>query len=411
MSGPEALEKTKSRNLVICCDGTNNEFGVNNTNVVRLIQALNRDPAKQRLHYDPGVGTLPEIGRVTRLGKWLSKVRGLAFGAGLSANIEEAYSYLMDFWEPGDKVFLFGFSRGAYSVRVLAALLHALGLMPRGSQNLLPYAMRLFKGSKGRRDDKDYWKLLNHFRRTFARQIKPGEDDRRFPVHFLGVWDTVSSVGWLWNPVTYPFTRTNPSVDVIRHAVSVDERRCFFRQNQMVQAKRKPGEPQQDLKELWFPGVHCDIGGGYPLSEGGLWQEPFRWMVTEAQAAGLELNEPQLHTILKRSPVSPPWWAANSWIDDKHESLTWQWWLAEFFPKLERRRTQDGAGSWTYASRKTPKLGLFGHREIDDGAMIHSSTLRRIRELNTYKPRNLSNSFVATVRGLKDVPDDLPYKK
>ena len=274
-----------SRNIVICCDGTNNEFGVNNTNVVRLIQALNRDPAKQRLHYDPGVGTLPEVGRVTALGKWLSKVRGLAFGSGLSSIVEDAYSYLMDFWEPGDRVFLFGFSRGAYSVRVLAGLLHALGLLPRGNQNLLPYVMRLFKGSRGRRDNKDYWNLLNHFRWTFARQISDRDDDRRFPVHFLGVWDSVSSVGWVWDPVTYPFTRRNPSIEVIRHAVSVDERRCFFRQNLMVPADR---EPPQDFKELWFPGVHCDVGGGYPKTEGGLWQEPFRWMIAEAQAAPVQ---------------------------------------------------------------------------------------------------------------------------
>src|SRR5690349_17360179 len=134
-----------SRNFVICCDGTNNQFGPQNTNVVRLVQALDRDPAKQRLYYDPGVGTLPEPRALTRLMKWFAKVRELAFGAGLTWNVEEAYSYLMDFWEPGDRVFLFGFSRGAYTARVLAGLLHMLGLMPRGNQNLVPYAMRLFK--------------------------------------------------------------------------------------------------------------------------------------------------------------------------------------------------------------------------------------------------------------------------
>ena len=397
------------RNLVICCDGTNNEFGVNNTNVVRLIQALNRDPAKQRLHYDPGVGTLPEIGAVTALGKWLSKVRGLAFGAGLSENVEEAYSYLMDFWEPGDKVFLFGFSRGAYSVRVLAALLHALGLMPRGSQNLLPYVMRLFRGTRGRRDNKEYWALLNQFRRTFARQISERDDDRRFPVYFLGVWDTVSSVGWVWDPVTYPYTRRNPSIDIIRHAVSVDERRSLFRQNSIVKADRPEGKPQQDLKEIWFPGVHCDVGGGYPTTEGGLWQGPFVWMLAEVHAAGLELDERRLAAILERPAASPPWWTANQWTDRKHESLSWKWWIPEFFPKLEKLRKWEG-GSWKYSSFSVPRLGLFRHREIDEGAMIHSSALLRIRNLASYKPKNLSNSFLETVRGLQDVPDVLAYK-
>jgi uncharacterized protein (DUF2235 family) len=102
-----------SLNHVICCDGTNNQFGTENTSVVRLIQALDRDPAKQRLYYDPGVGTLPEPGALTRLQKKISEWYGLAFGAGLNSKVEEAYSYLMHFWEPGDRVFLFGFSRGA----------------------------------------------------------------------------------------------------------------------------------------------------------------------------------------------------------------------------------------------------------------------------------------------------------
>src|SRR5690349_18658193 len=142
-----------SRNFIICCDGTNNQFGIENTNVVRLVQSLDRDPAKQRLYYDPGVGTLPEPGLWTSAGKWISKVFGLAFGGGLGWKVEEAYSFLMENWEPGDKVFLFGFSRGAYSVRVLAGLLHALGLLPHGNQNLVPYVMRLFKASRKQRKE------------------------------------------------------------------------------------------------------------------------------------------------------------------------------------------------------------------------------------------------------------------
>ena len=134
-----------SRNLVLCCDGTDNQFGPQNTSVVRLAQVVERDPQKQLLYYDPGVGTLPEPGVFTRVGKRISELVGLAFGAGLAGKVGEAYSYLMDFWEPGDQVFLFGFSRGAYTVRLLAGMLHALGLLPRGNQNLVPYVMRLFK--------------------------------------------------------------------------------------------------------------------------------------------------------------------------------------------------------------------------------------------------------------------------
>ena len=181
------------RNLVVCCDGTNNEFGIENTNVARLVQVLERDPvlpdlpaegapaeprSKQLLYYDPGVGTLPEPGVLSRLSTKISNMLGLAFGAGLNRNVEEAYSFLMDFWEPGDRVYLFGFSRGAYTVRVLAGLLHALGLLPRGNQNLVPYVLRLFSAIRGRSPDGSsgtswYWRLCHEFRWTFARPVRP----------------------------------------------------------------------------------------------------------------------------------------------------------------------------------------------------------------------------------------------
>ena len=134
-----------ARNLVIGCDGTNNQFGTENTNVVRLIQVLDRDPAKQRVYYDPGVGTMPEPGFVTPVGKWVSKVFGLAFGAGLAGKIGAAYKFLMDHYEPGDRIFLYGFSRGAYTVRALAGALHQFGLLPAGSDNLIPYVLRYSK--------------------------------------------------------------------------------------------------------------------------------------------------------------------------------------------------------------------------------------------------------------------------
>ena len=114
-----------------------------------MSQVLDRRPDRQRHYYDPGVGTLPEPQMLTRLGMRASELFGLAFGAGLIAKVEEAYSYLMDIWGPDDRVFLFGFSRGAYTVRVLAGLLHGLGLLPRGSNNMVPYVMRLFESVRG----------------------------------------------------------------------------------------------------------------------------------------------------------------------------------------------------------------------------------------------------------------------
>ena len=384
------------RNLVICCDGTNNQFGPENTNVVRLVQVLDRDPAKQRLYYDPGVGTLPEPGAFSAFRKRLSETAGLAFGAGLNWKVQEAYTYLMENWEPGDRVFLFGFSRGAYTVRVLAGLLHTLGLLPRGGENLVPYVMRLFKSVRNRPQGQHpnssvgYWKLCNEFRWTFARAIPRGKDDRRFPVHFLGVWDTVSSVGWVWDPAKFPYTRCNPSVEVARHAVSVDERRAFFRQNLL---EKSDG---QDFKEYWFAGVHSDVGGGYPKSDGYLWQEPFGWMRSEAQHAGLLIDDKRLQNVLRRNQTSQP-----SWKDEQHESLTTRWWPAEFFPKLSR------SVNWSF---RTPRFNRGRPRYIQNGASIHRTVLERVQQTD-YRPKNFPKPFVERVLGLSTpLPETLPFQ-
>src|ERR1051325_6829356 len=276
------------RNIIVCCDGTNNEFGPKNTNVVRLVQVLDREAPTQLVYYDPGVGTFPDPGTWTKMGKRLSEWIDLAFATDLSRKVEAAYTYLMNYWQPDDRVYLFGFSRGAYSVRVLAALLYHLGLLPRGSENMVPYAMRLFSGTRGGATDeqagkRNYWALCSEFRRTSARKIDGG-DQRHFPIHFLGVWDTVSSVGWVWNPKSYPYTGYNPGIAHLRHAVSLDERRCMFRQNRLNNKK----DPTQDLVQLYFPGVHSDVGGGY--GDSYLWQPAFDWLVDEAAKAGLELD-------------------------------------------------------------------------------------------------------------------------
>ena len=129
------------RNIVVCCDGTGNEYGPNNTNVVKLYEALVRD-TNQLAFYDPGVGTFSPLG--IPIGRRVGLLLGKAFGAGLQQNVEDAYRYLMDRYLPGDQLFLFGFSRGAYTVRALAGMLHLCGLLQKGSVNLVPYASRIY---------------------------------------------------------------------------------------------------------------------------------------------------------------------------------------------------------------------------------------------------------------------------
>jgi uncharacterized protein (DUF2235 family) len=358
-----------SRNLIVCFDGTNNQFGAHESNVVRLVHALERFGERQIVYYDPGVGTLPEPGLLTKVAKRISELFGLAFGVGLVAKIERAYAFLMRTWQPGDRVFLFGFSRGAYTARALAGLLHMFGLLAPSHENLLPYVMRLFRGSR-RVDDEDakVWRVSAQFRNTFARDV--GVEHRRFRVHFLGVWDTVASVGWIWDPVKFRYTAANPSILTIRHAVAIDERRSFFRQNLFASGVR-----DQDLVELWFAGVHADVGGGYPEDQGGLWREPFVWMLDEAKQAGLLIDREREQRVLSRVPAPE-----KPWAEPLHESLTWLWWLAELFPKLRYNKR---------LGRRLPSIGLGRRRRIEPDARLHRSVMQRMESVKGYVPRNV----------------------
>jgi uncharacterized protein (DUF2235 family) len=380
------------KNIVVCFDGTNNKFGPQNTNVVRLVQLLERDPLTQRLYYDPGVGTLPEPGVWSAAGKRISEIYGLAFGRGLSWKVQEAYSYLMDFWEPGDQVLVFGFSRGAYSARVLAGMLHALGLLPRGNHNLVPYVMNLYGAMRGEQSGPHQWSTLcDQFRWTFARVVPEDKEQRHFHVHYLGLWDTVSSVGWVWDPAKYRYTARNPSVHAVRHAISIDERRWFFRQNRMKQAT-----PDQRVDEIWFPGVHSDIGGGYPQADGALWREPFVWVLAGAEAAGLKVDAARKAQILPPSPTDA------TCTDRKHESLKGFWWPAEFFPKWQ----------WSSLRQRTrPAIGGGRFRSIGQGELLHRSALVRLRKDATYRPGNLAPAFVDVIRSQPTVPDTAGYDR
>ncbi len=128
------------KNIIICSDGTGNEFGETNTNVVGVFKAIVRNQ-EQVAFYDPGVGTFDVLGRT--IGKKVGYLMGFAFGWGVQKNIEDAYEYLMNQYEPGDHVYLFGFSRGAFTVRSLAGMLTKCGLLQKGSKNLLPYASEM----------------------------------------------------------------------------------------------------------------------------------------------------------------------------------------------------------------------------------------------------------------------------
>src|SRR5688572_26426384 len=132
------------KNIVICCDGTGNEVNANEfTNVVKLYRRLSReDPARQINYYDPGLGTLGTPGFRTRTFTSITRLIGLAFGYGIHDNVKDAYLFLMRNYQEGDRIFLFGFSRGAYTVRALAGMLFRVGLLEYGNDNLVEHALK-----------------------------------------------------------------------------------------------------------------------------------------------------------------------------------------------------------------------------------------------------------------------------
>ena len=185
------------KNIVICCDGTANEFARNKTNVVKLYYSLHQDPTKQLTYYHPGLGTMEPAGALTTFARRVTKLLGKAIGYGLENDIRDVYAFLMNSFEPDDKVYLFGFSRGAYTVRAVASLLHMYGLIQSGNTPLVPYAIRMMiginrsKGGSTKLSDsaEEYFELAKDSKATMAQGVcRPW---------FVGVWDTVSSVGWV----------------------------------------------------------------------------------------------------------------------------------------------------------------------------------------------------------------------
>jgi uncharacterized protein (DUF2235 family) len=358
------------KNIVLCCDGTANEFTRDRTNVVKLFYALTHDPLAQATYYHPGLGTMEAVGAITTTTRKITKLLGKATGYGLEADIRDAYVFLMNHFQEGDRVFLFGFSRGAYTVRSVAALLHMYGLIRPGNEPLVPYAIRMMMAITKLQERKSppaevsaYFRLAEEFKQHFC--IK-GCDP-----HFVGVWDTVSSVGWIENPLRLPYTSNSPNIAIGRHAIAIDERRAFFRTNLWHPA---PDGGPKDLKQVWFPGVHCDVGGGYPEAESGLAKIPLEWMLREAKTAGLLVEPVRESLVLGQSGGGfvPPDAQA-----DMHESLTGCWWLAEFIPKRHFN---------TQRKEEERRLNLFRRRTISPGALIHQSAFARGAEYSARLP-------------------------
>ena len=354
-----------AKNIVLCCDGTANQFAPDNTNVVKLFSVLVHNDPRQRTYYQPGIGTMEPPGALTPIGRRITRALGMALGAYLENDIRNACAFLMQEHEPGDRVFLFGFSRGAYTVRSLAALLRMYGLLFRGNEPMIPYAIRMMmaidEARKGKPDlhertIRNYFELAAAFKSAMARECKP---------HFVGVWDTVSSVGWIANPLKLPYVADNGDIAVGRHAVALDERRAFFRTNLWrLNTDTRDTHGPVDLKQVWFAGVHSDVGGGFPEPESGLSKLALEWMLDEAVDHGLLVDADRRNAMLGGDPRS----ARPDPRGQMHESLTGPWHVAEYVPKQH----------FDFSTRQTTwRANRYRRRTVPADALVHWSVYER----------------------------------
>lgn len=281
------------KRIVICADGTWNRPEKNlkkdiPTNVLRLARSVKPGGAegtKQQVFYDWGIGSYHD------------QITAGATGKGLNKNIMDDYRYIVQNYSHGDEIFLFGFSRGAYTIRSLCGLINNCGILKRPDARLIQ-------------------KAFNHYKKPGPNHAPDGSasvqfrDDHSYPsrqIKFVGVWDTVgalgipiSFLGFLDPPDEFYDTKIGPNISIARHAMAIDEVRSDFEPTIW-----NPQPSKLDLKQAWFAGVHSDIGGGYKRDKDGtlLSDIPLDWMIREARSAGLVL-ESHLRDRLNPNPTA-----------------------------------------------------------------------------------------------------------
>ncbi len=289
-----------AKRIIICSDGTWNTPDQRDNGVVRptnvtktalSIAARGTDGMLQKTFYDTGVGT-----------EWYDKIRGGISGVGISKKIKEAYHFLVDYYEEGDELFFFGFSRGAYTVRSTVGLIRNCGLLKKENVRKIDEAYDLYR----RHDDNSHPSSVEAelFRKTYSIDIR---------VKFIGVWDTVGALGipvkklnFLNNFLNVSFhdMKLSSYVDNAFQVLAIDERReafepCIWEQQEHAS--------NQCLEQIWCSGTHSNIGGGY--EDTGLSDISFEWMREKAKSCGLTFDD---RAFIRRYPeqniiILPKW--------------------------------------------------------------------------------------------------------
>lgn len=280
-----------ARQLILCCDGTNNNLtgGWNDTNVTKLSDLLEPEAHGQLLYYDPGVGNpaeLPGASITDTLSRRWERLHGLAFGKGVYENIAEAYLFLMRHYRPGDQIFLYGFSRGAFTARSIGGLVTQFGVLRPEMEGLVHTLLHVYFSDR-EKGGAEYQRIRAQINDMFC-----SGDTREAPVWFVGVWDTVASVGapLLKRTITASPTIAGKRFRHVRQALALDEhRRAFEPRPYYVDPNHDYAAHGQSIKQLWFAGAHCDVGGGYPHPEARLSHDALLWMLQESLDCGLRL--------------------------------------------------------------------------------------------------------------------------
>lgn len=343
-----------TRHVVLCLDGTNNYPNGGYTNIQRLCRALARDEA-QFTYYQPGVGTIEPSSLAFRPGRRLGMFVDSMTALMLQRHVCSAYRYLMDTYREGDVLYAFGFSRGAYAVRVLAGLLTKVGLLHAGFDEMVRFAWETYARPKNT-------EAANAFKEHYSRPVR---------VRLLGLFDTVSSIGLPWTPRALPLTFRNPAVEIVRHAQALDERRVMFVQNGWAdpRAARTRGT---DVQQVWFAGVHSDVGGGYAEGEAQLSRIPLAWMMREAEAAGLRFERSVQQKLLCGETIDVESVSRRFATGPVHDELRRApWWHALECIPMPRRRRIDGhwRTRWVVNAGKP--------RTLPAGALLHESVRLR----------------------------------
>src|ERR1700712_4781405 len=269
-----------SKRLIICCDGTwntpdqteNGQPALTNVTKVALSVAPSSEAGiEQRVHYQPGVG----------VGRW-EHILGGAFGYGLSRNVRDAYRFIVENYEPGDELYFFGFSRGAFTARSTVGLIRNAGVLRRENIGQIDEAYNLYRDKATHPNDV----ASQLFRRTYSFEPR---------IRFIGVWDTVGALGIPLSGVpgmkglskrwAFHDTTLSSIVDAAYQALAIDEKRGVF---EPAIWEPQTGSDDQIIEQVWFSGVHSDVGGGY--ADTALSDIALTWMVHRAANSGLEFR-------------------------------------------------------------------------------------------------------------------------